>query len=114
MLDALHQQQSTRLLKRFSERLDELILEVRRAGAGPLPAELADEIAATAGELMLALVDHRGAFAPADSTDAAMADVRRLREAARSHGLPPERLAEAVSAVTRDVDRIVREDKRAA
>ena len=114
MPHAARQQQVTRLLQRFSARFDELILELRRQAANPPPAELVDEIAGTAGELMLALVNHRAAFEEGESVRKAIGDAARLREAARAQGLRREQIAAAVLDVTRDVDQIIREDKRAA
>ena len=104
----------TRLLQRFSARFDELILELHRHAANPLSAELIDEIAGTTGELMLALVNHRAAFEEGESVRKAIGDAARLREAARAQGLRREQIAEAVTDVNRDVEQIIREDKRAA
>jgi hypothetical protein len=114
MLDAIHQHQLTRLLKGYSERLDELIIEARRHGSQSLPPELIDMIASTVGELMLALVDHQTAYRTAESTSKAVSDAQRLREDVRSRGLECGQVAEAVATLARKVDLIIREDQRAA
>ncbi|MCA1568192.1 MAG: hypothetical protein LC803_21620 [Acidobacteria bacterium] len=74
------------------------------------PPELADEIAATAGEIMLLLAAHSEDELVRETLD----EARRLREAART--LQPRRaqLVEAGVALTKDVARIIREEKRAA
>jgi hypothetical protein len=94
-------------LARLSARLDELLSACR---TGELSPDAADEIAATAGEIMLLLADHGGD----ELVHGALDEARRLREVART--LRPERgrLAEAGAALTRDVERIIREEKRAA
>lgn len=94
-------------LAQLSARLDELF---SLCGAGTLSAELADEVAATAGELMLLLADHGGDQLVRGALD----DARRLREAARTLRPESARLAEAGAALTQDVARIIREEKRAA
>jgi hypothetical protein len=114
VLDHLHQQQLTRRLQHFSARLDELIPRLRPYSAQDLPSELIDELAALAGELMLALIDHRGAFRNDGITGGAVADARLLREGLRSERLPSSQVAEAATALRREVDEIIRGDKRAA
>lgn len=94
-------------LAQLSARLDELFSLCSQVILSP---EVADEVATTAGEIMLLLADHGGD----ELVRGALDDARRLREAART--LRPERgrLAEAGAALTRDVARIIREEKRAA
>jgi hypothetical protein len=94
-------------LAQLSARLEDLF---SLCGAGGLSPELADEVAATAGEIMLLLADHGGD----DLVRGALDDARRLREAART--LRPERaqLAAAGAALAEDVARIIHEEKRAA
>jgi len=97
-------------LLRFSSRLDELCSDLRSHSPDELSPELADEIASTAGEIMLLLANH-GAD---ELVRATLDDARRLREAART--LQPERarLVEAGTMLTSDVRRIIREEKAAA
>ena len=94
-------------LAHLSARLDDLF---SLCGAGTLSPELADEVAATAGEIMLLLADHGGD----EIVLGALNDARHLREAART--LRPERakLTAAGAALTQDVARIIRAEKRAA
>jgi hypothetical protein len=75
-----------------------------------LPQELADEIAATAGEIMVELADHRGD----DLARGAIEDARRLREVVRT--LCPEAVlvTEAGRVLACDLELVIREDKRAA
>jgi hypothetical protein len=102
-----HHHFQLRELARLSARLDELFAFCDRDAMSP---DVADEVAATAGEIMLLLAGHGGD----EMVRGALDDARRLREAART--LRPERarLAEAGAALTRDVERIIREEKRAA
>jgi hypothetical protein len=97
-------------LSRFSIRLEELFSELRLGGQDAPSAELADEIASTAGEIMLLLADH----GEDELVRGTLADARRLREAARTLRPEPAQLAEAGRALTQDVARIIREEKRAA
>ena len=97
-------------LTRLSARLEEVFSEVWGAGGGALTPELADEIAATAGEIMLALANHRDDVL----VRGALEDARRLREAARTLQPLRSQLAEAGTALTRDVMKIIHEDKHAA
>lgn len=96
-------------LSRFSVHLEDLCTDLSGC-RDVVPAELVDEIAATAGEIMLLLADHSHDELVCGTLD----DARRLREAART--LQPEcaRLVEAAAALTCDVERIIREEKRAA
>lgn len=102
-----HHHFQLRELARLSARLDELLSICCQ---GDLSHETADEAAATAGEIMLLLADHGGD----ETVRGALDDARRLREAARTLGPERARLAEAGAALTRDVERIIREEKRAA
>lgn len=95
-------------LTHLSARLDELCS--LSCGASALSPELADDVAATAGEIMLLLADHGGD----ELVRGALDDARRLREAART--LRPERtqLAAAGAVLAADVARIIRAERRAA
>ena len=94
----------------FSAKLEELFVGVLICG-GPalLPQELADEIAATAGEIMVELADYRD-----DVARGAVNDARRLREVVRTIGPEAARAAEAGRALVCDLQLVIREDKRAA
>lgn len=96
-----------RELARLSTRLDELL---SFCDPSAMSHDLADEVAATAGDIMLLLADHGGD----EMVCGALDDARRLREAARTLHPERERLAEAGAALARDVERIIREEKRAA
>ncbi len=97
-------------LVRLSEHLEELFLTVSGFGAAPLPPELADEIAATAGEIMVELADHRGdALATC-----VIEDARRLREVARTFCPEAARVTETGRAFVSSLQLIIREDRRAA
>jgi len=96
-------------LSRFSVHLDELCSDLRSCQEAS-PSELVDEIAATAGEIMLLLADH----GEDELVRETLADARRLREAARTLQPPRAMLVEAGMALTQDVARIIREEKRAA
>ena len=91
-------------------RLEELFSELQICGQDAPSAELADEIASTTGEIMLLLADHGEDELVRGTLD----DARRLREAARTLRPEPAQLAEAGRALTQDVARIIREEKRAA
>jgi hypothetical protein len=97
-------------LSRFSIHLEELFSNLQGCRQDAPTAELADEIAATAGEIMLLLADHGEDELVRGTLD----DARRLREAARTPQPVREQLVEAGTALTDDVARIIREERRAA
>ena len=97
-------------LSRLSARLEELFSRVSGCGPQPLPPELADEIAATAGEVMVELADHGGDGLASQ----VIAEARRLRGVARTVGPEPARVAESGRALVSDLELIIREDRRAA
>jgi hypothetical protein len=98
-------------LSRLSAHLEELFREVSvRAAGEPLPPELADEIAATAGEIMIVLADQRGD----ELAGQVIEDARRLREVARTLRPEPGRIAECERALVSDLELIIREDRHAA
>jgi hypothetical protein len=96
-------------LSQFSIHLENLCADLSSC-RDDMPAELVDEIAITAGEIMLLLADHSHDELVCGTLDVA----RRLREVART--LQPQRtvLVEAGAALTKDVAQIIREEKRAA
>jgi hypothetical protein len=97
----------------LSVRLSELVAEARLA-TQPLPPELLDEIASSAGELMLLLAGLKGEH-PADELVAqAIADAQRIREAVRSQRLERGCLEDETDELRREVEEIVRCDRRAA
>ncbi|HZG51190.1 MAG TPA: hypothetical protein VEZ40_03550 [Pyrinomonadaceae bacterium] len=97
-------------LSQLSLHLEELFDSLRDCLEDAPPPELADEIAATAGEIMLLLADH----GEDELVRETLNDARHLREVART--LRPRRaqLVETGAALTSDVARIIREEKRAA
>jgi hypothetical protein len=98
-------------LSRLSARLEELFSNASSASTpGLLSQELADEIAATAGEVMVELAAHRGD----ELAGCVIEDARRLREVART--LRPEavRVAKAGRTLASDLELIIRDDRRAA
>jgi hypothetical protein len=97
-------------LHELSERLEELFARVSACGQQAPPPELADEIASTAGEVMLELAG-LGADALAR---AAAEDAVRLRETARTLNPSPARLIEGGATLTREVEQIIRADRQAA
>ena len=114
MHDTFHQQHFTALLKKFSERLDDLLMEVRHYEPQQLPLELLDEIATTTGELMLLLKDRFAGPHTSALSDQVVSHARHLREEVRSRELPNDRLAIAIHDLSEEVNLIIREDKRAA
>lgn len=97
-------------LLRFSAHLEHLFFRVSGSGREPLPPELADEIAATAGDVMVELADHSGD----DLVRHVIEDARRLREAARTVRPEPARVVESGRSLVSDLELVIREDKRAA
>ena len=97
-------------LSRLSARLEELFSQVSGHDREPLPQELADEIAATAGEVMVELADHRGD----ELAKQVIEDARRLREAARTVRPELAGVASSGRALVSDLELVIREDKRAA
>lgn len=114
MPDTLRQQRFTRRLQQFSSKLDDLLIQVRSFEPQLLPVELIDEMATTTGELLLVLIDHQSVFGTDDLMHRVISDAQHLREKMRSRLLERGQLAEAVSALTEEVNLIIREDKRAA
>jgi hypothetical protein len=97
-------------LTELSAQIDELFARASSLSQETVPPELADEIAATAGEIMLMLAGDEAE----DLVRAALADARRLREAARTLCPARSQLDEAGAALARGVRLIIRHDKRAA
>ena len=98
-------------LSRLSAHLEELFSQVLvRESGESLPPELADEIAATAGEIMVELADQRGD----ELARQVIEDARRLREVVRTVRPEPARIAEPWRALVSDLELMIREDKRAA
>ena len=97
-------------LSRLSSHLEELFSKVSSCGPEPPPPELADEIAATAGEVMVELADHRGD----ELVRGVIEDARRLREVVRSLCPEANRVADAGRRLVCDLEAVIREDKRAA
>jgi hypothetical protein len=98
-------------LVRLSAHLEELFSEVSgRVGREALTPELADEIAATAGEIMVELADQRGDALAGQVIE----DARRLREVVRTLHPEPARVAEPWRTLVADLELVIREDKRAA
>jgi len=97
-------------LSRLSAHLEELFSRVSGCGREPLPPELADEIAATAGEVMVELADHGGD----ELARHVIEEARRLRGVARTARPEPARVAESGRALVSDLELVIREDKRAA
>ena len=98
-------------LSRLSARLEGLFSKASDCGGrGLLTPDLADEIAATAGEVMVELADHRGD----GLTMQVIEEARKLREAARTAHPELARVAASGRALVSDLELIIREDKRAA
>lgn len=97
-------------LSRFSIHLEELFSDLRGWHDDTPPPELADEIAVTAGEIMLLLAAHSDDELVRETLD----EARRLREVARTQRPRPSQLVEMGGALTDDVARIIREEKNAA
>jgi hypothetical protein len=97
-------------LSRFSAHLEELCSDLWSCGPDTSSPELTDEIAATAGEIMLLLADH----GEDELVRAALDDARRLRGVARTWQPRRAMLMEAGAALSEDVSQIIRAEKRAA
>lgn len=105
-----HQLHPAKLL-RLSAHLEELFAKVSAwNGSEPLPPELADEIAVTAGEVMIELADRRDD----ELARGVVADALRLREVARASGRQAATVAEVGRALVSDLEVVIREQKRAA
>ena len=113
MYETSHQLQVNRLLQRFSERLDELLMKAR-IRQPQLPPELLDEIAAITGEIMLVLVN----FQENIQTDAllheALTHAGRLREHLRSRQFRDEEIADAFGTLKQEVEQLIYVSRRAA
>src|SRR3954463_545465 len=95
----------------LSAHLEDLFSEVLGRGwRGALTLELADEIAATAGEIMVELADQRGDTLARQVIE----DARKLREVVRTLHPEPAHIAEPWRTLVADLELVIREDKRAA
>lgn len=98
-------------LSRLSTHLEDLFSKVLDRGTrASLSPELADEIAATAGEVMVELANHRGDGLAGQVIE----DARKLREVVRTICPEPANVAESGRALVSDLELVIREDKRAA
>lgn len=97
-------------LVRLSAHLEALFSRVSGCEQEPLPPELADEIAATAGEVMVELADHGGD----ELSRQVIEDARRLRGFVRTVYPERARVAESGRALVSDLELVIREEKRAA
>jgi hypothetical protein len=93
----------------LSERLEELFVQLSLCGPRP-PQELADEVAATTGEVMIELAD----LGHDETVRGALEDARRLRAIARTLSPDPTRLIQGGALLARDVAMVIRSDRRAA
>lgn len=114
MQDILRHQRFTRELGRFSDRLDDLMLELRRFEPAHVPAELLDEMASTLGELMLVLIEHKDGDGAKTSTGRAASDAQHLREAMRLGQLQYSQITEALGTLRQELGVVIHEDKQAA
>ena len=98
-------------LLRLSAHLEDLFPAVADCGGREaLTPELADEIAATAGEIMVELADQRGDALAKQVIE----DARKLREVVRTLRPEPAHIAEPWRALTADLELVIREEKKAA
>lgn len=97
-------------LARLSTQIEELFSRALVLGEETVPPELADEMAAVAGEIMLVLAGDE----EDELVRGALTDARRLREVARTLSPVRAQLGEAGAALARDVSLIITHDKRAA
>ena len=114
MQDILRHQRFTQQLGRFSDKLDELMLELRRYEPTRVPAELLDEMASTLGELMLVLIEHKDSDGGKTSTGRAASDAQHLREAVRLGQLQHNQITEALGTLRQELGVVIHEDKQAA
>lgn len=98
-------------LSRLSAQLEELFSRISVGGGSQhLQPELADEIAATAGEVMVELADLRAD----EVARGVIEDARRLRQVVRTICPEAARVAEAGRLLVSDLELVISEDKRAA
>jgi len=97
-------------LSRLSTHLEELCALLRNNGQDEASPELTDEVAATAGEIMLLLADH----GQDELVCGTLADARHLRDVARSQQQQRNQIEAVSVALMNDVARIIHAEKRAA
>jgi hypothetical protein len=114
MQEASNHQRFTQSLKLFSERLDELLTEIRRFEPHLTPVELLDEIASILGELVLVFTEYRSNDWVTGFTQRATSDAQHLRDALRSGNLQSERLPQAICALCEEIGSVIHEDKQTA
>ena len=111
MPDAFRHQQFTRVLAQFSERLDGLLLEMRRfEQPGLIPAEVLDELASTLGELMLVLVGHKNSNGGSGYAGRTASDARHLREVLRLGAPPTKPITDAIHTLLEELSTLIHEE----
>lgn len=100
----------TRKLAFFSAKLEELFSAVLTCGQDILPPELSDEIAATAGEIMVELADHRSDELVRETLE----NAKRLRVTARTLRPTTAQVVQAGATLAHDVEKVIRQERRAA
>jgi hypothetical protein len=114
MPDNIHHLYFSSSLTRFSARLEDLLAGLRRHPSPPSP-EMIDEIAYTIGELMVVLMDYHAANQEDEAVKEALAHAQRLHMHFRSSQLSPaQEVAESCDIFSREIDRLIRQSKRAA
>ena len=112
MFDVARQLHFTRSLEHFSKRLDEL-LESARLHQLQLSLELIDEIAFTAGELMLVMTNYPGHHED-ELIREVLSHARSLRKRLRVDHLKGDEVTKDCDSFRREVAKLVIESKKAA
>jgi hypothetical protein len=112
MYETSRQLHSNRLLERFSERLNELLLKTKRSQ--PQPPELLDEIASTTGEIMLVLMNYQENIQTDALLHETLTHAGRLREHLRSRRFRDEEIADAFGTLKQEVEQLLHQSRRAA
>ena len=117
MFEAARQLHFTRSLERLSARFDELLMSAY-SHHQHVPAELIDEIAFTAGELMLVLTNHHSNQEETSDGDIAVKEVLShagsLRQRLRADLIKADQMAADCASFGREVARLVAHRKQAA
>jgi hypothetical protein len=112
VFDVARQLHFTRSLEHFSRKLDELLESARLHQSQP-PPELIDEIAFTAGELMLVMTNYPGHHEE-ELIREVLAHARSLRERLRMDILQGDEATKDCDSFRREVAQLMRDSKKAA
>ncbi len=113
MLNNPHHLYFSRSLEHFSARLDELLIRVQRHHS-QLKPEFIDEIANVTAELIVVLMDYHAACPEDGFLKEALAHAQLLHRHLRAQQLQEDQITQTCDTLSREIDPLTRQSKRAA